>query len=241
MSENLKASLEDCFKTLQFFSITIDKSMDATNTAQLAVFVHGVNEDFHVLEEFVELIPMKNTTTGADILKEILQCLQAKNLNLAILVSITTDGDPSMQGKHKWVESLLQKHMQINGVGNSIVKLLCLILQEVYRGKVISLKDVMSIVVKTENLILSRGLNHRQFRQLFLEAESQYDDLLYFCNVRWLSQGDMPLRVYQLRKKLQSSLSKKTLMLQNFAIRKWTCNLAFSVNVMSDLNKKSAN
>ena len=33
----------------------------------------------------------------------------------------------------------------------------------------------------------SRGLNHCQFRQLLLEAESQYGDLLCFCNVRWLS------------------------------------------------------
>ena len=110
MSENLKASQEDCFKKLQFFSIAIDESTDATETAQLAVFVRGVNEDFTVLEEFVELIPMKNTTTGADILKEILQCLQAKNLNIARLVSITTNGASSMAGKHKRVVSLLQKH-----------------------------------------------------------------------------------------------------------------------------------
>ena len=69
MSENLKTSQEDCFKKLQFFSIDIHESTDATGTFQPAVFAPGVNEDFHVLEEFVELIPMKNTSTGADILK----------------------------------------------------------------------------------------------------------------------------------------------------------------------------
>ena len=63
MSENLKCSQEDYFKKLQFFSIFIDKSTDTTDTAQLAVFVRGIKKDFHILEEFVELIPMKNTTT----------------------------------------------------------------------------------------------------------------------------------------------------------------------------------
>ena len=60
------------------------------------MFVRGVNEDFTVLEEFVELIPMKNTTTEADILKEILQCLQAKNLNLARLGLTISHGGPSV-------------------------------------------------------------------------------------------------------------------------------------------------
>ena len=69
ISENLKFSQEDYFEKLQFFSIAIDQNTDTTDTAQLAVFVHGIKENFHVLEEFVELIPMKNTTTRADILK----------------------------------------------------------------------------------------------------------------------------------------------------------------------------
>ena len=83
-------------------------------------------------------------------------------------MSITTDGAPSMVGKHKGVVSLLQKHMQINGIDNSIVKLQCLIHQEALCAKVASLKDVMSIVVKTVNLILSRGCN--DFVAMFLSS-----------------------------------------------------------------------
>ena len=57
-----------------------------TDTAQLAVFVHGIKENFHVLEGFVKLIPMKNTTTEANILKALLQCLAAKNRDFSRLV-----------------------------------------------------------------------------------------------------------------------------------------------------------
>ena len=78
MSENLKSSQEDYFEKLQFFSIAIDESTDTTDTAQLVVFVRGIKENFHILGEFVKLIPMKNTTTGADILKHYLNALQPR-------------------------------------------------------------------------------------------------------------------------------------------------------------------
>ena len=72
--EEMKFSQEDYFEKLQFFSIAIDESTDTTDTAQLGAFVCGIKENFHILEEFVELIPIKNTTTGANILKALLQC-----------------------------------------------------------------------------------------------------------------------------------------------------------------------
>ena len=68
MSENLKSSQEDYFEKLQFFSIATEESTGTTDTAQLTVFVHEIKENFHVLEEFVELI----STARADILKALL-------------------------------------------------------------------------------------------------------------------------------------------------------------------------
>ena len=116
----MKSSPEDHFEKLQFFLITTNES---TDTAQLEEFVRGIKKNVHAFEEFVELISLKNTTTGADILKALLQCLAAKNLNFFTLVSITTDGASSMVGKNKGVVSLLQKHMKNNKINNSIMKL----------------------------------------------------------------------------------------------------------------------
>ena len=70
-----------------------------TATAQLAVFVSGVNRDFYVVENFVQLLPVIGTTTGTNILKPLLQCLEAMNLNLSKPVSTATYRAPSMVGK----------------------------------------------------------------------------------------------------------------------------------------------
>ncbi|XP_076812907.1 general transcription factor II-I repeat domain-containing protein 2-like [Clavelina lepadiformis] len=74
MSQDVKTGQHDCLKNLQYFSIAIDESTDTTDTAQLTEFVRGVSSNFDIFEDFVELVPMKGTTTGADILKALLQC-----------------------------------------------------------------------------------------------------------------------------------------------------------------------
>ena len=96
ISDNVKYNQKNCFEDLQFFSIAIDES---TDTAQLVVFVSGVNGDFHVVENFVQLLLMMGTTSGPDILKTLLQCLEAMNMNLSKLVSTTTDRAPSIVRK----------------------------------------------------------------------------------------------------------------------------------------------
>ena len=98
ISENVKYNQKYCFEDLQF-SIAIDESTDTTDTAQLPVFVSGVNGNCHVVENFVQLLPMMGTTKEADILKPLLQCLEAMNFNLSKPVSTTTDRAPSMVGK----------------------------------------------------------------------------------------------------------------------------------------------
>ena len=45
-----------------------------------------------------------------------------------------------------------------------------------------------------------------------------YKDLLYFCNARWLSRGEMLRKVYLLREKI-AIFFEKTQMPPNFAIK----------------------
>ena len=134
------------------------------------------------------LVPLKSTTTGVDIFEAVKSSLEKFKLDPLKLVSVTPDEAPAMFGKNKGFVTLLEKHLIELGNQNNLIKRHCIIHQEALCAKNADVSDVMS-VVKVVNLILSNGLKHRQFQQLISEANEHYADLLYFCDVCWLSRG----------------------------------------------------
>jgi hypothetical protein len=51
--------------------------------------------------------------------------------------------------------------------------------------------------------VKARALNHRQFKIFLKELESEYGDLIFNTDVRWLSRSDMLKRVYDLKDDIQ--------------------------------------
>ena len=103
LASDVWSSMLTKFKSLDIFSITLDKSCDIKDTAQVAIFVHGIMHgimrdimhDIKVVEDFLSLI-LKATTTGKDVLNALLPALNG--FDLSKLISVTTDGAPSMVG-----------------------------------------------------------------------------------------------------------------------------------------------
>ena len=60
--------------------------------------------------------------------------------------------------------------MEDHGINNDILNLHCRIHQEALCAKILILKSVIDIVVKAVSFVLFRGLNHRQLRQLLVQA-----------------------------------------------------------------------
>ncbi|GBP23963.1 General transcription factor II-I repeat domain-containing protein 2A [Eumeta japonica] len=50
---------------------SLDKSTDLSDTAQLAIFIRGVDKEFTVTKELFVLQPLKGTTTGEDIFNQV--------------------------------------------------------------------------------------------------------------------------------------------------------------------------
>lgn len=87
---------------LKFFtaySVALDESTEITDSAQLAIFIRGINDQFEVTEELLSLCPMHGCTTAKDIFGQLCDAIEHAGLPWNRLVSITTDGAPSMTGK----------------------------------------------------------------------------------------------------------------------------------------------
>ena len=238
MSDNVHRSLKTRCSTLVAFSLALDESTDPKDTVQLAVFIRGITADLQVCEEFVQLFTLRSTTTGQDIFDAVLQYVEKYSLDLPV----TTDGAPAMIGEKKGAALLLVRHCEAAGHTQPIRKVYCLIHQEALCAKSANFVDVMSVVVKIVNSILSRSLNHCQFQVLMDEVNVQYGDLLYFCDVRWLSRGAMLARVCDLQQEIATFLHQKNLAhADHFSDLRWLARLALLTDItthLSSLNVK---
>lgn len=64
VSADLDRQLKHKVKSFIAFSVAIDESTDIT---ELAIFICGVDETLAVIKEFLELVPMMDSTTTNDI------------------------------------------------------------------------------------------------------------------------------------------------------------------------------
>ena len=99
----------------------------------------------------------------------------------------------------------------------------------------------MKKVVSTINFIKSRALNHRQFQQFLEDVEAECGDLIYYCEVRWLSKGKMLKRLYDLRDGTATFMDMKDKIIPELSDDNWVRYLAFLVDLtmhFNDLNTK---
>ena len=68
------------------------------DTAQLAIFIKGVDKELNETEKLLLLQCMKDTTTSANIFSKVLDAFNKFGLDLSTLCGIATDGARAMSG-----------------------------------------------------------------------------------------------------------------------------------------------
>ncbi|GFX89425.1 uncharacterized protein TNCV_4774561 [Trichonephila clavipes] len=100
IASNLEAKLANEVETCEFFSIQLDESTDAVDTAQLAISVKMVFDDFSTKEEFLKILALTARTQDKDIFSLFKEFAIENKLPLQKSSSITTDGARAMTESH---------------------------------------------------------------------------------------------------------------------------------------------
>ena len=233
LNQDIIQSLKDTVKKFVFFSIVIDKSNDLTDTAQLAIMICGVNQDFTIVEDFLAVSSMKGRTTGRDIYEHVVAVLKEYGLPMEKLAGVATDGAPAMKGDDIGFQGLLAKCRQWD---IPPLQYHCIIHQQNLAAQALNMDHVMSLVVSTVNFIRSRALNHRQFQQLLNEVDSEYGDVTYYSKVRWLSRGAVLKRFWNLHLEVDQFSRSKNQVHEEFQDCQWLNDLSFLVDITQHMN-----
>ncbi|XP_065327981.1 extracellular calcium-sensing receptor-like [Pelmatolapia mariae] len=175
LSADLDSQLKQKVKSFIAFSVAIDEGTDITDVAQLAIFIRGVDDTLTVTEEFVELVPMTDTTTAADIFTALVGALDRVGVDWSRVVSLATDVAPSMIGKKAGVVKKFRDKVQSANGGRDFWTFHFILHQEALCCKSLKRDNVMKVVIQTVNFIRSRSVNHRQFDSLLREKDHIYD------------------------------------------------------------------
>lgn len=236
LGNNLFSQLKDIIPSLDCFSIAIDESTDISDTAQLLIFIRGIDKEFNIYEELADMCSIKGTTTGEDIFKNIENSFEKLGLSLKKLISITTDGGKNMSDIHKGFFGRIKTKM-IDNKFELLMVFHCIIHQETLCCKVLAWKNVMDTVISTINYMRKNGLAHRQFQQFLEEIEAEYGDVIYFTEVRWLSRGAALKRFFTLREEINIFMNEKDKNVPQLSDKKWILDLAFLTDMTTFLNE----
>ncbi|XP_072891523.1 general transcription factor II-I repeat domain-containing protein 2-like [Hemitrygon akajei] len=236
LTTNLQQQLVGKGRDLIAYSLAVDESRDTSDTAQLSIFIRGVDSSLCVTEELLGLRSMHGTTTGKDLFEEVSRCVNIMRLPWDKLVGLTTDGAPAMCGqKSGLVGRIREKMREENGAGE-LTAYHCIIHQESLCGKALKMEHIMSTIRRAVNFIRAKGLNHREFKTFLEELGSEYNDLPYHTEVRWLSQGKVLKRCFGLREEICQFMESKGKDTTELRGKKLLCEMAFLCDITSHLN-----
>ena len=129
----------------------------------------------------VAYLKLPERTTGAKICKAAKNEFSSRQIGISKVVTVTTDGNPSMTGEEVGFVRLFTKEG-----GHPVLGFHCIKHEEKLCAKagLKKLQKVMETVTKVVNLISARALHKRQFEVSLNEVECVYKGLKVYNDVR---------------------------------------------------------
>ena len=130
------------------YSIALDEATDINDSAQLLFFIRLITLDFQCYEELLGLGILTERTRGIDVLNLFKEKFCKIILNLSNLVSVCTDGAPSMIGKHEGFVASLRRELPNP---DTLMSFHCILHQQNLCTKFALLSDTLNGVVGIVN------------------------------------------------------------------------------------------
>ncbi|XP_070614862.1 general transcription factor II-I repeat domain-containing protein 2A-like [Erythrolamprus reginae] len=205
------------------FSMCLDESTDVNNHARLAVILRYAAGDI-MREELVKLVSLPERTQGIDIYNAVVEAFSSQDIRPEKVVSVTTDGAPSMVEETSGFIKLFVKKTK-----HQVIQFHCIVRQEALCARESSKKfeDVLKDVTKMVNYIKAHALNYRPFQPLLEEVQAQYNSLFIYNNVRWLSRGKVLERFVACLDEIRLFMNEKGQGFPQLTDMAWLTNLIF--------------
>ncbi|GFQ99453.1 uncharacterized protein TNCT_671841 [Trichonephila clavata] len=163
-------------------------------------------------KELLTILPLKKKKTrGEDVHCAFKKYIEEKNIPIYKVLSMTTDGEPSMTGTNN---RFLAMYMR----DDDFLSYHCIIHQQALYSKILNMRHVMGICMKIGNSIRRRSPQRRMFRSQLEENESDYKELLYHADVRWLSRSIFLQRSRDLLPEVKDFWNQKIKSISNLVI-----------------------
>ena len=75
ISQNLSHQLRTNTQSFRWYSLALDESTDISDTAQLLIFIRGIDDKFVITEEML-LVEHLKSTTGEDLFESVSDCME---------------------------------------------------------------------------------------------------------------------------------------------------------------------
>ena len=101
------------------------------------------------------------------------------------------------------------------------------------------LKNVLNSAVKIVNFVKRSGTPSRLFKQFSKEMDSDYETILFYTAVRWLSKVNVAARFYKLKTEIKLFLEtvKKDVFVHFFGDKTWLQALFYLADITEQFNK----
>ncbi|TWW54123.1 Protein FAM200B [Takifugu flavidus] len=179
-------------------SLAVDESSDIRGDSSL-----------NVTEEFLALRPVHGTTTGQDLYEEVSRCGNEMELPRE-----ETGGlDNRRSSCHVWTQEWTGGQDTGEDAGGERYAELtahhCIIHLESLCAEALNMEHGMFTITHAGNFIRAKGLIQRQFKAFLSQWQTQRGDLPHHTEVRWLSQGKVLQRCFQLPEEIGCSWTAK--------------------------------